>query len=209
MATEKPKTQDGKEIKDTTTVGGTVSKTKELIEAARKRNEIEQANADAPVGDSRPQASFSDEELDQLKADAELMAQGKVQAKAGTLDGTIDVEAMGDVKGDGGDAKNYEDGDPAKALGVPTYIHGLHETKGGQETSLAPETRISARTIAEQQRGAEVIKGHGEARDRARKAATEAGERRGSRTVVTDAEEDPEVIAAKVKAREEAEKKTK
>ena len=206
MATEKPKTQDGKDIKDTTTVGSTVSKTKELIEAARKRNEIEQANADAPVGDSRPQARFSDEELDQLKADAEIMAEGKVQAKAGTLDGSIDVEAMGDVKGDGGDAKNYDDGDPAKALGVPTYIHGLHETKGGVETSLAPETRISARTAAEQARGAEVLKGHSEARARAQKLSADT---RKSRTIITDAEEDEATIRAKVKAREDAAKANK
>lgn len=209
MATEKPKTQDGKDIKDTTTVGSTVSKTKELIEAARKRNEIEQANADAPVGDSRPQARFSDEELDQLKADAEIMAEGKVQAKAGTLDGSIDVEAMGDVKGDGGDAKNYDDDDPAKGLGVPTYIHGLHETKGGAETSLAPETRISARTAAEQARGKEVLQGHSEARARAQKLSAQSGETRKSRTVVTDAEEDEATIRAKVKAREDAEKASK
>lgn len=207
MATEKPKTPDGKEIKDTTTVGSTASKTKELVEAARRRNEIEQANADAPVGDSRPQARFSDDELDQLKESAETMAEGKVQAKAGTIDGAIDIEAMGDVKGDGGDAKNYDDDDPAKALGVPTYIHGLHETKGGQETSIPPETRISARTAAEQARGAEAIRDHGAARDRAQKLG--ASERRKSRTVVTDAEQTDEEIRARAEAEAAARKASK
>lgn len=207
MTDEKVTTQDGKPVKDTTTVGSTASKTKELIAAAKKRNEIEQANADAPVGDQRPQARFTDDELDLLKTDAEKMAEGKVQAKAGTLDGSIDVEAMGDVKGDGGDAKNYDDDDPAKALGVPTYIHGLHETKGGTETSLAPETRISARTLAEQSRGKEVLQGHSQARDRAKKVA--AQETRKGRTVITDAEEDEATVRAKLKAQQDADKANK
>ncbi len=211
MATEKPKTQDGKEIKDTTTVGGTVSKTKELIEAARKRNEIEQANADAPVGDSRPQANFSEEELDQLKADAELMAEGKVQAKAGTLDGSIDVEAMGDVKGDGGDAKDYADDDPAKALGVPVYEHGLNETQNGADrfanTSI-DDNRVSKRTQAEIERGRTALSDRTEA-----PSASRRSERSTSRTVVTDANDDPDgekgkaKAEAEAKAKEEAEKK--
>jgi len=186
----------------------TGDKTKELLEAARKRREIEQANSDQQpkVVEQR----FSDEELATMKEDAEKLAEGKVQAKAGTIDGTIDIEAMGDVKGDGGDAKDYDDGDPDKALGVPTYIHGLHETKDGVDTFTAVdnESRISARTRAEQQRGREIVSGRNDERSK-RVAAEEAREEREERRVTgkTTIEEPTaeEIAAAKARAKAKAE----
>lgn len=187
----------------------TVSKTKELVEAARKRKELEQANSIAQP--KTVEQRFSDDELNQLKADAELMAEAKVQAKSGTIDGVIDIEAMGDVKGDGGDAKDYDDNDPDKALGVPVFIHGLHETRGGVDTitAVAGETRVSARTRAEQQRGKEIVEG--KEADRASRVRTETatddGRRVTGRTTIEDA--DTEELAAQAKAKREAEAKAK
>lgn len=183
----------------------TVSKTQELVEAARKRKEIEQANSTQPA--KTPEQRFSDAELDQLKEDAEIKAEGKVQAKAGTITGKVDVEAMGDVKGDGGDAKDYDDNDPDKALGVPTYIHGLAETKGGVDTITAvdAENHVTARTRAEQARGREVIEGR-----EADRAAAQSNRRvtaRSGETVVEDADE--EKLAAEAKAKRAAEEKAK
>jgi len=145
----------------------TTSKAAELVEAAKKRRELEQANSTQPP--KTVEERFSDEELAQLKKDAEVMAAAKVQAKAGTMTGKLDVEAMGDVKGDGGDAADYDDGDPDKALGVPTYIHGLHETREGVDTvtAVAKENHVSARTRAEQQRGKDVISGRAADREKA------------------------------------------
>jgi hypothetical protein len=182
----------------------TGSKTQELVAAAKKRQEIERTNQEnTPVVStaSRLKDNLTDEELDTVKAAAEEQAEGKVQAKAGTIDGTVDIEAMGDVKGDGGDAKDYDDGDPAKALGVPVYEHGLAEIRGGVDTIQATETRLSKRTALEQARGKELLEGHREAREKARAAAEESDSRiRTGRTFVTEDADEAETIAAKAKA---------
>jgi len=145
-----------------------MAKEDEVKKALDKRQNIERQYIEDNKTSPRLRDNLTDEELDVVKADAEKMAQAKSQAKAGTVDGKIDIEAMGDVKGDGGDAKDYADDDPDKALGVPVYEHGLHENRAGQEMSIPRETRISQRTLDEQARGAEVAKGHKAARDRAR-----------------------------------------
>lgn len=142
-----------------------MDKDEKVKEAAETRHEIdkdrlEDENQNLPV-----EKRFEGVELDHLKESAQQMADAKPQSQHGTLDG-IDIEAMGDVKGDGGDAKDYDDGDPHKALGVPTYVHGLNESRGGENTALPRETRLSERTLAEQDRGAEVAKGHQSARER-------------------------------------------
>lgn len=185
----------------------TASKTQELVAAAKKRQEIEKANQEQtqPVTPAnRLRDNLTDDELDSVKAAAEEQAEGKVQAKAGTIDGTVDIEAMGDVKGDGGDAKDYDDDDPAKALGVPVYEHGLAEIRGGVDTIQATETRLSKRTALEQSRGKEVLDGHHEARQKARAAQDEADgappRRTPTRTIVTDDAEDADSLAAKAKA---------
>jgi hypothetical protein len=135
-------------------------KTKEMVEAAKQRAKLAkeaeaQKNTDTGLS---PEAEAS------MKDAAEEKAAVKVQARDGTIDGKIDVEAMGDVKGDGRDAKDYEDSDPDKAKGVPVYKHGLSATKDGVDEAVAlnraaGETRFSKRTEAEINRGKEVLNG--------------------------------------------------
>lgn len=173
----------------------TVSKTQQLVEAARKRKQAEEELA-KETATAKPRAAdnMTEEQVDGLRNKAEEQAATKVQAVAGSLAG-IDIEAMGDVKGDGGDAKDYKDSDPAKALGVPVYEHGLNATKDGVDV-LAPalsEARVfgerhSQRTQAELDRGAAAIEG-------ARHTRAEAS--RSTRTVVTNAEDDPDGEKAK------------
>jgi hypothetical protein len=162
----------------------TLSKTQELIEAARLRNKAEQEVAETPKNPVTKN-NLSDEEVEVMREGAEKRAAVKVQAKAGSLTGVIDVDAMGDVKGDGGDAKDYADNDPAKALGVPVYQHGLGATKDGVDEYAGSETvyghRTSARTNAELERGREALAGV--------KASRAAARAVPSRTVVTDVDD--------------------
>lgn len=163
------------------------TKAQQLAEAAKRRNLVEQeANRSRKSGDN---FDNRDEEAEQAKKEAgELLASQRPQAVAQSLAG-IDPDAMGDVKGDGGDAKEYDDADPAKALGVPTYEHGLkeHSTDGSIEAGQRKVfgEKISERTRAEQERGRKAIEG---------RSASDTTERRASatRTVVTDADADPD-----------------
>lgn len=185
----------------TVTTGGNKSKAQELVEAARRRNQIEQEVAEGNE-DQAPNGVPEDEKTrEAMKEAAEEKAAVKPQAVAGSLDG-IDVEAMGDVKGDGGDAKNYEDGDPDKALGVPNYVHGLDESKATGESvtdAAAHGTRISKRTDAEMQRGREALNQRYESNAQARR----------SRVTVTDADDDPKGDKGKKAAEAAAKSKAK
>lgn len=173
---------------ETTKKSSALSKTQEVVEAARKRAEaakmVEEKNPPQKEGERH----LTDEEREQMIDSAEKMAEGKVQSRAGTLTGKIDVEAMGDVKGDGRDAKDYDDGDPDKRFGVPTYEHGLKATKAGvdESTETSPslvKDNISPRTKAEMDRGSKALS--------ERKSSAEAA-RRNTRTTVTDINDDPE-----------------
>lgn len=163
------------------TTGGTVSKTKAVIEAARRRNQVEQAMAEVLTPVSPSSVSTDEDVIGGLKDRAEVQAAARPQSANGTSDGKIDIEAMGDVKGDGGDASQYADDDPAKRLGVPVYQHGLAATRDGAD-ELAPiqaqvtGARLSSRTQAELSRGEKALGGS---------TSTRA-------TVVTDAKEDPD-----------------
>lgn len=193
------------------TTEDTRSKAEKLLEANRKRKLAEEANAEAnePTDLQREELSKEDEATKEQKIDAaEKRAEIKVEAMAGSLTGDIDVEAMGDVKGDGGDAKDYDDDDPDKALGVPVYEHGLAATREGvdvyspaAEQAIEGETRVSARTRAELQRGKEVLAGRAPADVRSEQTRT--------RTVVTDANSDPDGEKGKAKAEAKAKAATK
>lgn len=193
------------------------SKAEKLIEANRKRKEAEQANADAnkSVELEREDLNKEDQATKDQKIDAaEKRAEIKVEAMAGTMDGNIDVEAMGDVKGDGGDAKDYDDGDPDKALGVPVYEHGLGATRDGgdvyspaaEEALEGKESRMSSQTKAEIEAGRAALEGRDNAERNRRRTQAELD---GSRTVVTDDETDPEGDAGKAKAEAKARAKAK
>lgn len=172
----------------TVSTGSGKSKAEELVEAARRRNLAEQEAAENNGADGNTAEDEAAKEG--MKDAAETLASIKPQAVAGSLAG-IDVEAMGDVKGDGGDAKNYADNDPDKALGVPTYAHGLSEdTARGpyfagtsvQDGEVGGDTRISKKTELELRRGREAI---------SNKAAESRDIARRSRVSVTDATDDP------------------
>lgn len=143
-----------------------MTKEQKVKEAAETRHEIDKERLEQDDPNLPVEKRFEGEALDTLKDSGAEMASAKPQSEHGTLDG-IDIEARGDVKGDGGDAKDYDDGDPDKYKSPPTYEYGLHETKAGENTALPRETRISDRTLAEQDRGAQVAEGHRAARDRA------------------------------------------
>jgi hypothetical protein len=135
-------------------------KTKEMVEAAKQRAKL----AKEAEAQKNTDTGLSPEAEATMKEAAEEKAAIKVQARDGTIDGKIDVEAMGDVKGDGRDAKDYDDDDPDKAKGVPVYKHGLSATKDGVDEAVslkraAGETRFSKRTEAEVNRGKEVLAG--------------------------------------------------
>lgn len=184
----------------------TRSKAEKLLEANRKRKLAEEANMEAnePTDLQRDNLNKEDEATKEQKIEAaEKRAEIKVEAMAGSLTGDIDVEAMGDVKGDGGDAKDYADDDPAKALGVPVYEHGLAATREGTdvyspaaEQAIEGDTRVSARTRAELQRGKEALAGRTPAEDKSERVRT--------RTVVTDADADPDGDKGKAKAEAKA-----
>lgn len=87
---------------------------------------------------------------------ANTLAETNVQSRANTLTGEIDPQAMGDVKGDGRDAKDYPDDDPDKQLGVPTYAAGLRNVTGGAVDAVQ-ERRVIKRTEEEMSRGKDAI----------------------------------------------------
>jgi hypothetical protein len=112
-----------------------MSKDDKIKQAAEKRHEM------LKDADQRAEGGLTEEAIEGLRNRAETAAEVKVQPRVGTLTGDVDVDAMGDVKGDGGDAKYYDDGDPAKALGVPVWQHGLASTKEGvDEVAQADRT---------------------------------------------------------------------
>lgn len=175
-----------------------LSKAQKLAEAAKMRTKIEQeVNKELAADTTTVDSEQNDEIIDAKKEAAEVLVQGRPQAVNQSLTGELDIEAMGDVKGDGRDAKDYDDGDPDKALGVPVYEHGLSEHNPALDRAkerVTGSARISSRTQAEQARGAEALKGRRDASDKAeRKAST-------TRTVVTDTDADPDGTDGKTKA---------
>lgn len=199
MAKEK-NTEVGKdtETKPTISEVDVSTKAQQLAEAAKRRNLVEQEANKSRLAGNAPENRDEDYVEGKREAGEELASQ-RPQAVASSLAG-IDPEAMGDVKGDGGDAKNYDDGDPAKALGVPTYEHGLGENttdgslEAGQRRVLGE--KLSERTRAEQERGQRALQGRGES----------AKATRSSRTVVTDADDDPDGENGKLEAEAKAKK---
>lgn len=173
-------------------------KTQRIVEAAKARTRAEREVAErhnAPTPENR----LSDEERAQMEESAQKMADLKVQPRAGTIDGDIDLEARGDVKGDGGDAKDYDEGDPDKYVSPTTAEYGLAEdTVRGPyfagTTALTGDDNISERTRQEMSRGREVVDGRGGNRSRPR-----------TRTVVSDDNDtDAEKAMAKARAEEKA-----
>lgn len=160
------------------------SKTRQVVEAARtraearRRQEEEQAQEQARI---KEESVLADEPL---KERAGELVETVVQYRNGTIDGSVDLEAMGDVKGNGDDAANYDDSDPAKALGVPVYVHGLGRT-GGDDTEVAPqfERKHSARTAAELDRGRQALEGRVPVENRRSTSGS-------SRMAVTDTDSD-------------------
>lgn len=191
------------EPKSTVTTGGNKSKAQELVEAARRRNQIEQEIAESENADNTNDGIETEEDeetIENKREAAERIASAKPQAVAGSLGG-IDVDAMGDVKGDGGDAKNYADNDPAKGLGVPTYEHGLaeHKATGDAPVYDPANTRVSKRTEAELARGREAIASKNEARTNLTRG----------KVTVTDADDDPKGDKGKEAAEKAAKGKAK
>lgn len=137
-------------------------KAQRIAEAAKNRTQAERELAKVE-GTDKPKAKPTvEEELAQMDA---MIAAGKIkpQALAGTMEGEIDLAARGDVKGDGGDAKNYADSDPDKYLSPTTAEYGLNEDRatGVSVTTIAARSGqvISERTRQEMDRGAQVVKG--------------------------------------------------
>ena len=143
------------------TTAPTKSKAAELLAAARARNEkAAEVEQKEPARTAVEEKDKEPEMVEQKIAAAEAMAEPRVQAKAGTLTGEIDVEAMGDVKGDGRDAKDYPDTDPDKQLGVPVYEHGLGTSNPIEQprddlSSGVVGARTNSRREAEMARGRE------------------------------------------------------
>lgn len=133
----------------------TSSKASELLKAANAR-----AAANAERGEdqvSETQRRYETEVSDEVKDAAQEEADTRVQSRANSLTGALDVEAMGDVKGNGGDAKNYDDADPDKALGVPTHQYGLNDIKGGAAVRRVFDDAQYAKTSAEIERGKKAL----------------------------------------------------
>lgn len=180
------------------------SKADELLAAARARNqqakEADDKNPKTPLDEQEKKPETVEAKI----AAAEQMAETRVQAKAGTIDGTIDVEAMGDVKGDGRDAKDYPDTDPDKQLGVPVYEHGLHRTPA-DNTDLSTGVvgaRNSTKRDAEIARGREIIERNQKARESAQNRRASQGESDATfRTTITDADDEVKKASRKTKAR--------
>lgn len=167
-------------------------KTQRIVEAAKNRTRAERevAERNGPVTEEN---RFDEAEQAQMQESAQKMADLKPQAAAGTIDGEIDLEARGDVKGDGGDAKNYDDGDPDKYVSPTTAEYGLSEdTVRGPYfagTSALGDRNISEQTRAEMERGRKVVDGRGGSRSRPT-----------TRTVITDDSDDADAINAKARA---------
>lgn len=174
-----------------------VSKAQALAEAARKRHQVEKEAQEAMATAGSYDHEQTVENTEAEKEAAEMKASIRPQAVDKSLTGELDIEAMGDVKGDGGDAKDYDDGDPAKALGVPVYKHGLNEHGGNIEAGMNAVfgERLNKRTQAEQERGRKAISDVKDGR--------ETSSRKG-RTVVTDAADDPDGDNGKSKAEKAA-----
>lgn len=156
------------------------TKAQRVAEAAKARAKAEQET-------EVKEHEANEKRNENLREAAEQRAEVKPQAINGTLEGKIDVNAMGDVKGDGRDAKDYPNDDPDKALGVPVYEHGLKETSVGGETPATEKVlskRLSAKTEAEMNRGKEIVGSRERSAPKAKASET--------RTVVTDADDDPD-----------------
>lgn len=182
--------------------GGAASKTKALIEAsrARQRNaaQVEEDNAET----EKSKQEQNEQRVKELAEGRQELADVNVQARDKSLTGEVDPMAMGDVKGDGGDAKDYDDNDPAKRLGITTAEHGLNVNRDGTDGEIATAFghRVSKRTQDEMQRG----------RDNLADAKTERRHLEKGTTAVTDAEEDEDGKkgdAAAATAKEKAEAK--
>ncbi len=182
----------------------TKSKAAELLAAARARNEkAVELDKNEPAKSAVEEQAKEPEIVAQKIAAAEEMAETRVQAKAGTLTGEIDVEAMGDVKGDGRDAKDYPDSDPDKHLGVPTYEHGLASNKPLDQpddnlSSGVVGARTNSRREAEIARGRERIAEIQKGRDQ---ADARRAEREASPFQTTVGDPSPEEIRAAKKAK--------
>lgn len=167
------------------------NKTQRLVEAAKTRMKAEREINENTDTRTETNQTAEDERVEDNRIEAaKELAKAKVQARANTMDGKIDVEARGDVKGDGGDAKDYADDDPDKALGVPVYEHGLSEVtvsgeKFGNSKTLFGD-RISSRTREEMERGRKAVSSS----RTSRKSETRRPSQ--TRTAVTDADEDPD-----------------
>lgn len=176
-----------------------MSKAQKLAEAAKLRHKVEEEAAASSAPSGSMTAKVDEDVVEGKKEAAEELVRVRPQAVDKSLTGELDVEAMGDVKGDGGDAKDYDDGDPAKALGVPVYEHGLAEHNAdldaGKRAALMGN-QISERTRAEQERGQKALSNRRDA---------DTSTKRATRTVVTDADEDPDGDKGKTKAEKAAE----
>jgi hypothetical protein len=182
----------------------TKSKAEELLAAARARNQKAEAiDQKEPAKSAVEKEAKEPEIVEQKIAAAEEMAETRVQAKAGTLTGEIDVEAMGDVKGDGRDAKDYPDTDPDKHLGVPTYEHGLGSNKPLDQpddslSSGVVGARTNSRREAEMARGRERIAEINKGREQ---AETRRAERESSPFRTTAGDPTPEELRAAKKGK--------
>lgn len=151
----------------------TKSKTQALIEAARQRNaNAAQVDQEKAEGDTA-RKDANRERVEELAENRQSLADVNVQSRAKTLTGKIDPLAMGDVKGDGRDAKDYDDNDPHKALGVTTAEHGLAQSTDGADGSItnATENHISRRTQLEMSKGRENIEARKAEQSRQRREA--------------------------------------
>lgn len=196
------------------------SKTQELLDADAARAKAVAATptgTPGPIGSQTLRDRLTPEEIEQKRADAEKLADLKVQARDGTLDGKIDIDAMGDVKGDGGDAKDYDDGDPDKRLGVPVWEHGLKSIKNGVDDTAAlveqEEIVPTEQTNLEMEAGRTAVANRNKERT-ARLAAEKDHvhvakvDRTKTATVMTDDDDtDGSKAAAKLQAKQEADAK--
>jgi len=190
----------------------TTSKTQAIIEAARRRNRnAEQADLEKAEGD-KARNDVNQERVQELAEGRQEVADTNIQSRNKTIAGAIDPLAMGDVKGDGRDAKDYADSDPDKRFGVTTAEVGLNMSRDGADGEIATAFghRVSKRTLAELNRGKENLEAAETERQtrvgqQARRqqpvedtdtgAGTSQSARSaftGSSTAVTDPEDDPD-----------------
>lgn len=133
----------------------TSAKSKELLDAANARAKALAERGEDQVAET--QRRYDTEISDEAKEGAQAEADTRVQSRANSLTGAVDVEARGDVKGNGGDAKNYPDGDPDKYLSPTTAEYGLNDLKGGAPVRGVGDNTVSAKTQAEISRGKEAL----------------------------------------------------